>query len=177
MNPRLLLELQASQAFDDLLKAIEGVDEPLSWAVVPMKEGEYLNTYGSILTMVQHVAGCKVMYASIAFRRAEIQWRELAERYDGIGSSWDTSVAELREAHKYLTDSWSDLSADDLEKPVRHFRGVDWPVWKILSTLSHHDEYHAGQIEVLKVSLQPSSVEPPSTAEDIRQCCKDLPNW
>lgn len=172
-----LLQKQAETAFRDLCRSFEGVDEPLSWAVVPLKEGEYLNSNGSILTMVQHVAGCKRMYGSIAFRGAELRWSGCADHYEAVGANWSRSVEDLRQAHEYWMGTWAHLQEEQLEQEVEHFSGQTWPVWRIITTVIHHDQYHAGQIEILKSSLQPSDLTPPSTAEDIRQYCSDLPHW
>lgn len=177
MNPITLLVNEANLTFEDLLATIEPVDEPLSWAVVPMKEGEYLNTNGSILTMIQHVAGCKLMYASAAFTGGEIRWRECAERYEAIGSNWAKSVEDLKEAHQYWMASWANLTPDQLEDERENIRGKLRPAWKLIQIVTNHDMYHSGQIEVLKVSLGPSTVPPPSSAEDIRQYCRELPLW
>src|SRR5687767_12446471 len=107
-----LLRRQSDQAFEDLCSIIEPVEQSLSWAVVPMKEGEYLHSNGSILTIVQHIASCKRMYASAGFRKGEVTWRDCAEIYDRIGSDWAGSRVELHNAHRYWMDSWASLTDD-----------------------------------------------------------------
>lgn len=55
------LRLESEAAFSELLSSIANVDESHSWAVVPLKENEYLHNNASILGMAQHVAACKIM--------------------------------------------------------------------------------------------------------------------
>ena len=172
-----LLRAKAEEAFGQLLTAIDGVDQPLSWAVIPMREGEYLHSNGSILTIVQHVAGSKLMYASSGFLNGQIRFREIADFYEAIGSDWAASVEELKRSHEVWMQSWAGITADDLEQLRPYHSGREIPIWRFLTVMEQHDAYHAGQIEVLKVSLTGTDVEPPSTAEDMRQYCSELPLW
>jgi hypothetical protein len=170
-----VLRLEAEMAFAEVLTTIEGIDEPLSWAVVPLKEGEYLHDNASILGMVQHLAECKIGYGSSAFRNMEIRGRDIADRLEEIGSSWEKSKAYLMEAHEYWMSSWS-ADTDILEERM-HCRGDMWPTWKIIAIMTTHDMYHAGQIEILKSSLSPTSVPPESMAELNRKYASDSANW
>jgi len=177
MDAKALLELIAKRNFEDLCETTSTVEEAVSWAVVPLKEGEYLNTDGAILSMVQHVACCKRMYASAAFMDGEVRWRDCADRYDAIGSDWAKTVEDLRDAQRYWLASWNGLTAEDLEGIRLSIRGKELPAWRIINAMAQHDAYHAGQIEILKVTLQPSETPPPSMGDDIRKYCRDLPNW
>ena len=177
MKSKSLLESISARSFEDLCEIVAPVDEPMAWAVVTLKEGEYLHTDGSILSMVQHMASCKIMYASAAFLGGAVRWRDCAEKYDEIGVDWRRSVEDLHEAHRFWLDSWSSLGDDDLESSRLTIRGRELPAWRIIGTVAQHDAYHAGQIEILKSTLSPSSTPPPLLGDDIRANCRDLPNW
>lgn len=177
MNKTDLVRRQSEESFRYLLETLEGVDEPHSWSVVPMKEGEYLHSNGSILTIVQHVASCKRMYASAGFRNGELTWRACAEIYDEVGPSWERTIQDLRDAHQYWMGCLEALPGDRFEETVFRPQGDQWPIWRIVSMMVYHDAYHGGQIEVLKASLGPSSTPPPSTGDDIREHCRDGPFW
>ena len=83
------------------------------------------------------------------------------------------------EAVRALLAAAVDPSTRDFNLDVERltFRDRLWPTWRILETVIHHDSYHAGQIPVLRYGVSESSVPPPSSAEDIRRCCADLPSW
>jgi uncharacterized damage-inducible protein DinB len=172
-----LLKLQANNAFAEFKDALKGVTEPEAWAVLSSAADDFLNTDGSIQGIVLHVAGCKVMYGSIAFRNAEVRWRDIAERMDQFEPSWQAAHAYLDEAQTYWLESWKDLLDEDLEREVSHFSGKVWPVWKILDTVIRHDSYHAGQLAVIRYATTGSDTPPPSSADDVRQYCQNLPNW
>src|SRR5947207_2981433 len=104
------LRREANEAFANFLLAIEQVDEALSWATAPLHEGEYLHNNASILGMVQHVAGCKFMYASAAFQNTEMRWRDVVGRLEEIDSSWEKTLTYLHESQEYWMSSWANLS-------------------------------------------------------------------
>lgn len=81
-----LLRREAGQEFKDLLVALDGIEQELSWAVAPLKPDEYLHNNGSILGIVQHVASCKFMYGSAAFRNLDVRWRHVVARLEEIGA-------------------------------------------------------------------------------------------
>ena len=170
-----ILRVQSDLAFAELVTSLEGVTEPKAWAVLPQSGEDYLHSDGSIQGIVLHIASCKIMYGSTGFRGTEVRWRDCAERVASFEPSWTAALAYLNEAHKYWMDSWADLT--DVESEVLHFRGRLWPAWKIINTVNDHDSYHAGQIAVIRYAGTESSTPPPSSAEDIRQSCGDLPGW
>jgi|CXWL01.1.fsa_nt_gi hypothetical protein len=174
-----LLIQESELAFHELLVTLEGVSEATAWATIPgaNPEAEYLHTDGSIQGIVLHVASCKIMYGSIAFRATEVRWRECAEHIASFEPNWGKAVEHLNEAHEYFMGTWSHLREADLEISVPHFSGELWPTWKIIRMMTHHDSYHAGQIAILKFALCGSSIPPPSYAEDIRQYCSNLGSW
>lgn len=178
MDAVSLAKLQAEGSFGELLRTISDVNQELAYAVVKLKEGEYLHSNGSILGIVQHLACCKLMYASAAFRDGEVRWRDCAARLDQIASDWTASVEYLKESHAYWMAVLREVSSDDLDRPGLTNWGEQWPRWRIIYCVIEHDAYHAGQIEVLKSQLAPSSAPPDAReADDIRQHCADSPFW
>jgi uncharacterized damage-inducible protein DinB len=173
-----LLRLQSDQAFEDLCKALEGVDQNLSWASFPIHPDQYLHTSGSIIGIVHHVAGGKLIYASMAFLNGEVRWRDLAEMIDTIGTDWPATLEFLHSCHQRWMDSWAKLSSQDLNRSVAANRSEEWPAWKLISLVAYHDAHHTGQIEIAKATLSPSDTPPARTeADDIREYCRDSPLW
>jgi len=172
-----LMKVEAEMAFTDFVAALEGVEEEHAWAVMQPAGDEYLHTDGSIHGLVLHVATCKYMYGSVAFRNGEIRWRDVADQVAEFEPSWEAAKAYLNKSQEYWMSSWSGLKDADLEMEFRHFRGKHWPAWKILRMMSYHDSYHGGQIPILRYALRKSKEPPPSVAEDLRNCCRDLPDW
>jgi uncharacterized damage-inducible protein DinB len=177
MDAISLLKLQAGLAYAELQEIIAGIEQPLAWAVAPLKEGEYLHDTGSIHGVVMHLAECKVGYASTGFRNLEIRQRDILARMEAVGSDWNAAKKWLEEAQAYWLDCWAHLTPEDLEKEVPIHGGRTRAIWKIISTMSCHDSYHAGQIELLKSTLSPTDVEPPSMADLTRPHVVDLPEW
>lgn len=174
-----VLRNEAEMAYADLRELLDGVSEKKSWAVIPGcgDDNEYLHTDGTIHGIILHIATCKMMYASLAFRKGEIRWRDCAERLDAFEPSWDAALAYLDEAQHYWMNSWQSLEDADLEREVLHFSGKQWPTWKIIRMQNYHDAYHGGQIAVLRYAVRETDTYPPSSAEDIRKYCASLPNW
>ena len=177
MDTARLLKLSADAAFSQIQGAIADVGEPLAWGTLPPTSDEYLHTDGSISGIVLHVAGCKIMYGSVAFRESEVRWKDLAEKIDRFEPSWPAAQAFLLDAHNYWMSCWDQIESADLEGKVKHFSGELWPTWKIVQTVTHHDEYHAGQIAVMKFAAEGTTTHPASAAADIREHCSMLPDW
>ncbi len=177
MDSVAVLRLQAELAYQEVLTAIEGISKKQSWGVLAQGGADYLHTDGSIYGIVLHLASCKFVYGSVAFRRSEVRWRDCADRMDKFEPNWKLATDYLDEAHKYWVSSWSSTMDTDLENEVPHFSGAQWPVWRIVQMVTHHDSYHAGQIAVLQYAVAESDLPPASGAEDIRTHCKDLPSW
>jgi uncharacterized damage-inducible protein DinB len=164
-----LLRLQAEQAYTELTDTLREISEGHAWAVAPTEGCGYLHTSGSILEIVQHVATCKLMYGSAAFRDMAVRWRDCAARLDAIGADWQQNLAYLQESQDAWLDTWLTLGDVELLRLRSTNWGEQWPTWRIISTISHHDSYHAGQIALLHASLPTASVPPPSHADRIRQ--------
>jgi len=170
-----LLRNQSRTAFDELLEAIEGVSQARGWAVQGLQASEYLHTEGSILSVVMHVASLKFVNGSSGFRGLEVRWRHAVERLEEIWPDWEAAKAYLLEGQEYWLESWKDL--DDIEKEIDHPSGRKWPAWRLISMSSHHDSYHAGQIQLLRSVLPDAEVPPPSEADEWRKYCQPLPSW
>jgi uncharacterized damage-inducible protein DinB len=173
MNHIQLLRLQAEQAYTELTDTLRDVSQPHAWAVTPLEGCGYLHTSGSILEIVQHLATCKVMYGSAAFRDLAVRWPDCAARLDAIGADWQKNLAYLQESQDAWLGCWSSLEADELLRLRSTNWGEQWPTWRIISTITHHDAYHAGQIALLHASLPAASVPPPSHADAIRRYLQD----
>ena len=159
------MRLDAEQAYNDLLEALERVTQNQAWALPRLHGNGELSTRGSILEIVQHVATCKIMYASAAFRKGSYSWDMCFARIREIGSDWKETLAFLSESQDYWMNSWEEIDGTDLGAPRMTNWGAQWPTWRIISTISHHDSYHAGQIALLRALLAPTDV-PASTAAD-----------
>lgn len=175
MSQFQLLRSQADLAYKELEESLEGVSEELAWARVELQPGEYLHSEGSILSIVAHLAGCRQVYGSAAYRGLEVRWRDTVDQLNRYWPDWDEAKRCLREAHQYWLGTWEQET--DFERPVKNFREVDWPSWKIVTTVTLHDTYHAGQIQMLRSVLAPSSTPPPNEAALWKQYCEPLPSW
>jgi hypothetical protein len=175
MTPHELFLSQAESSFGELSVAVQGVSQELSWSTIGVRDGEYLHTSGCILGIVQHVAVGKTMYASMAFMNCDVRWRDCIDDLERIGQSWEQTLEYLRATHDRWLRAWQ---CADLDRLVEANRTEPWPAWKLISMLSHHDSYHAGQIELAKVALAPATTPPESTeAADIRRYCQGSPCW
>ncbi|MBI1756643.1 MAG: DinB family protein [Fimbriimonas ginsengisoli] len=172
-----LLKRQAAFAYDELLKALDGVTEPQAWAVLPAAGSEYLHTDGSIQGLVLHIATGKRLYASMAFRNREVRWRDTAEQLDRFEPSWPAALEYLTESQRYWLASWEGLTDGELEKEMGTIWDRLWPAWRIIHEMNHHDSYHAGQIVMLRYASGESSIPPPSYASDIRESAASYPSW
>lgn len=165
----------ADMAWDNLQESINGLDEETAWGILSLAPGEYLHTEGSILSQLAHVTSGKIIYASVGFRNSEIRWRDLAEKVDTVWPSLEKMTGWLNEAHNYWKSSWADI--EDLEAEYPRFNGVLQPAWKLIATGIHHDNYHAGQIQLQRSVGAKSSTPPPAEGTLWEQYCKDLPSW
>jgi uncharacterized damage-inducible protein DinB len=168
-----LLRLQAEQAYRELIDTLQEISEGHAWAVAPQEGCGYLHTSGSILEIVQHIATCKVMYGSAAFRDTAVRWSDCAAQLDALGADWQQNLAYLQESHEAWLNGWSTLSDEELARLRPTNWGEQWPTWRIITTISQHDSYHAGQIALLHASLPAASVPPPSHADAIREYLQD----
>jgi len=177
MTAKELLVQDAEYAWKELSQTLEGVKEAQAWSILPNLGGDYLHTDGSIQGIALHIAGCKFMYGSISFLNTEIRWREIAEQMDTFEPSWPAALDYLNRAHQYWMASWADLTNADLELPRPTNYDRDLPAWEMIRIVSLHDCYHAGQIAMLRFAAPETTTPPPSSAEDVRQYCRDSKAW
>jgi hypothetical protein len=175
MNDRGTLLRLSDLAWDTLRESIDGLTQELAWASVELQPGEYLHSEGSILSQIAHVANGKIIYGSVGFRGTEVRWRELSPKIDSIWPNLDAVVAWLYEAHEYWMNSWAEV--EDLEEERPRFNGAMVPGWKLIATEIHHDHYHAGQIQLQRAILAPSSTPPPPEGELWKKYCEGFPCW
>lgn len=165
----------ADLAWNTLLESIEGLTQEQSWAQIQLQPEEYLHTEGSILSQIAHVANGKIIYASVGFRDTEVRWRELSPKIDSLWPSLEAVVGWLHEAHAYWLASWADV--EDLEEVRPRFDGSMVPGWKLIATGIHHDHYHAGQIQMQRAMVAPSSTPPPPEGQLWEKYCAGFPCW
>jgi hypothetical protein len=168
---------QSDLAFAELQLALKDVDERMSWARLTAKENDYLHTDGSILGQVTHVAGCKVLYASAAFRGFEIRLKEITERTIAIGSDWRAALDYLDESQEYWVSSWKDLPGDSLQSLAATNWGEQWPIWKIIHTVTAHDSYHAGQVALTRTVEAAANTPPPPMSDEEIGFLKTFSAW
>ncbi|HEY3331074.1 MAG TPA: hypothetical protein VGK19_13690 [Capsulimonadaceae bacterium] len=160
-----LMRLDADLAWRELLDALDGLDERQAWALPRMHGTGDLATRGSIIEIVQHLAVCKFMYASSAFHASQYGWDDCFARIREMGSDWKANLEYLHEAQGYWMSSWSHMDDDDMVAPRMTNWGAQWPTWRIVSTISHHDSYHAGQVTLLRAVLAPTDTPCPTHAD------------
>ncbi len=175
MTDRELLIKLSNLSWEDLLESITGLTQELAWATIELQPGEYLHTEGSILSQIAHVANGKIIYGSVGFRETEVRWRELSPKIDSLWPNLDAVVDWLHEAHAYWMDSWA--SVEDLEAERPRFNGAMVPAWKLIATVMNHDQYHAGQIQLQRAILTPTSTPPPPEGDLWQKYCEEFSCW
>jgi hypothetical protein len=178
MDAIAVLRNSAEFAYMQLQEAISDVDEPRSWATVTPIGDEYLNTVGNIVSIVQHIAGGKVMYASCAFTNMRVRGRETFEKTKHIGTDWEKTKAFLQESHDYWMESWSTLRSDELEDMKgTHRKDRLWPAWQIIAQVIVHDEYHAGQINLIRSTAEPTTTPPDMRFDEEEKYARETVFW
>jgi hypothetical protein len=175
MTDRATLIELSNLAWGEMCESIKGLSEGLAWAPIELQPGEYLHTEGSILSQIAHVANGKIIYGSVGFRETEVRWRELSPKIDSLWPNLDAVVGWLHEAHAYWMNSWAEV--DDLEAERPRFNGALIPGWKLIATVMNHDHYHAGQIQMQRAILAPSTTPPPPEGALWEGYCKEFPCW
>jgi uncharacterized damage-inducible protein DinB len=175
MTDRLTLIKLADLAWETLQESLAGLTEEVAWALVDLQPDEYLHTEGSILSQIAHVANGKIIYGSVGFRNTEIRWRELSPKIDAIWPNLDAVLEWMNESHAYWMNSWADVDDLDAERP--RFDGSLVPGWKLIATVINHDAYHAGQIQLQRSILAPTSTPPPPEGALWEKYCDKFPCW
>jgi len=108
----------------------------------------------SIRDIIQHVGGCKFMYHNHTFGDAQLTWDDpLVEGRDTLSTIAEATLW-LREGHARLRESIAVLSDAELLRP----RMTSWDELKetrwIITMITQHDLYHAGEINHLRALHQ-----------------------
>ena len=172
-----LFKAQAELAFAELKQSCNGLDERGSWKRLTPVDGDYLHSDGTILGQVTHIAGCKVLYASAAFHHMEIRLREITEQQIRIGSNWNKALEYLEESQAYWLKSWEGLSDASLQEMAATNWGDEWPIWKILHTVTAHDSYHAGQIAITRATAEEPVAPPPPMSDEELDFLRTFRAW
>jgi len=128
---------------------------PGSWHIRPDERGRYAVDYEepdpipapftTIGWRVVHVAECKLMYHEYAFGEARLTWPDLDSPHIAADA-----MAALERWQGLLVSDVAALDDADLDRPARTNWGEEWPVWRIVWTMIHHDLWHGGEIGVLR---------------------------
>lgn len=158
-----LLTVQTNEAWEKLRNSVEGLtDEEFFWQPVPSCwtvrrsdsgtwEIDYADPapdptpFTTIGWRVVHVAACKIMYYEYAFGSGQLNWDELT-----IPHTAADAVGWLIEGHTQLSQTLSTLDDTDLEQSRPTNWGEQWPTWRILWVLAHHDLQHGAEIASLR---------------------------
>jgi uncharacterized damage-inducible protein DinB len=100
---------------------------------------------GSIAGIVHHVATWKLAAAE-GLRSGSFP---NAESVLPPGITWEALLAALAEGQQRLTDALEHLSEEDLTASV-NWEGHPMPVHTLVAHLIEHDQYHTGQINLLR---------------------------
>jgi hypothetical protein len=129
---------------------------PDAWTVRRCADGRWAADYAepdpipapftTIGWKVVHVLECKLMYHEYAFGEARLRWdRDLSSPHTARDAltALDEHQARLRRSVRALPDG-------DLGRPVPTNWGEEWPAWRIVWTMIHHDLWHGGEIGQLR---------------------------
>lgn len=106
----------------------------------------------SIREIFLHAAGCKYLYDDYAFRSASLRWDAPPGRPERVASlSKADLIAWAEDGHRLWLESIAALESDtELDRPRRTTWGQLKPTNDLITTLLHHDTYHAGEINHLR---------------------------
>lgn len=150
-----LMQLQAGEAYRELLASLEDLTEAEAWAM-PDFDGRADLYHGPVIGLIHHVASCKMMYASAAFRDGEYRWDDCRAWVAKLGMDVTAGLDFLADSQRYWLDSWADLPDSALAMERCTNWGERWPAWRIIHSVTQHDAYHAGQINAFRAMLRPA---------------------
>jgi len=121
---------------------------------VPSEALDWLPPGGSrsIREIFGHAASCKFMYDDYAFRTGTFDWAAEPTWPNNFGKlTIDELIVWAEDGHRRWIESISALGSDEeLERPRRSSWGQLMPTHQLITTLLHHDSYHAGEINHLR---------------------------
>jgi uncharacterized damage-inducible protein DinB len=114
--------------------------------------------YRSMLGTLKHIAGWSRVYYSYAFEEQPRHWeysdwpRGLRDTIDASPEYIDEMIAWFDQTHERWMQSLAELNDDDLDAPhLLHWREPA-PLSRILTIISTHHVYHAGELnQVLSI--------------------------
>ena len=126
--------------------------EILAGVTAPQAAARPLNGVHSIWELVLHIAAweqacLRRLRGDRAQLSAEEDWRMPADMSE---SSWQQTIAALRQAHEELCGAVSKLDESRLDQPI--IEGMS-SVYVTLHGVVQHSLYHAGQIAILKKAV------------------------
>ena len=125
-----------------------------NFQAVPPESLDWLPPGGgrSIRAIFGHAASCKFMYDDYAFRTRTFDWAsEPAWPASFADLTMDELIAWAEDGHRRWIESISALTSDDeLVCPRKTNWGQLMPTHDLVTTLLHHDTYHAGEINHLR---------------------------
>jgi uncharacterized damage-inducible protein DinB len=158
-----LIGSQMDEAYRLVRDRVEGLTddeffwEPVAdcWSVRPGDDGRWHGDYAipdpepapftTIGWRLVHLAECKVMYHEYAFGEATLTWPEIDSAHTAVDA-----IAELERGERLLKDALDGLTDADLDVGRMTNWGEEWPTWRILWTMIHHDLHHGGEIGALR---------------------------
>ena len=165
-RPRIaLIATQLNDAYGMIRDIVDGLTddeffwEPVAgcWTVRRTERGTWAADYPELphpspspLTTIAwrlvHVAESKLMYHEYAFGPGQLVWPDI----DSAHTAAD-AIAQLEQGHQLLSSDVAGLSSDADLDVYRHTNwGEEWPTWKLLWTMVHHDFQHGGEIGTLR---------------------------
>lgn len=125
-----------------------------NFQVVPSEALDWLPSGGnrSIREIFGHAASCKFMYDDYAFRTGTLDWAtEPTWPHNFSDLATGELIAWAEDGHQRWIESINALASDDeLERPRRTNWGQLMPTYALITSLLHHDSYHAGEINHLR---------------------------
>jgi hypothetical protein len=105
----------------------------------------------TVESVVLHVGSCKIMYDDYAFAAGSLTWDDPAVQPWREGEApRSEALAWLTDGHNRLMEHVRALNADDLPRPRLANWGEGRETRWLLSTLLHHDPYHAGEVNHIR---------------------------
>jgi hypothetical protein len=148
-----------SPRINQLLDLMDAAFDDAGWeslignlrATIP-EDWEWIPDGGSrsIRDIVKHVGACKFMYENYAFGDGTMWWADSLVDGTAHTENLESAIGWLREGQQQLRTSIAALSDANLESEVRMNWGEFKPASYLVTVMTHHDVYHAGEINLLR---------------------------
>jgi hypothetical protein len=158
-----ILARQQADAYDMIRNRIEGLTDdefwwepvPDCWTVRRSEAGTWAVDYAipdpdpppftTIGWRLDHVAECKVMYHEYAFGPGRLTFPDIDSAHTARNA-----IELLERGQALLVEDLAGLDDADLQRTRLTNWGEEWPTWRILWTMIHHDYQHGGEIGALR---------------------------